>query len=218
MSDKIPVNEEVVATDAFESEAAEAASGKGTTMTTATTTRTLPETGTWAIDGSHSSVEFVVRHLVVARVRGRFDEFEGAITVGERPEDSAVEVAIRAGSVDTRDPQRDEHLRSPDFLDVDRYPTLAYRSTAVRPLGGERFTVEGELTVHGVTRAVPLDLTYRGTARDPWGNTKAVFSAITEVDREDFGLTWNQALETGGVLVGRKITVEIEVEAVLTRS
>jgi polyisoprenoid-binding protein YceI len=138
--------------------------------------------------------------------------------VGERPEDSSVEVAIRAGSVDTRDPQRDEHLRSPDFLDVDRYPTLAYRSRAVRPLGGERFTVEGELTVHGVTRAVPLDLTYRGTARDPWGNAKAVFSAATEVDREDFGLTWNQALETGGVLVGRKITVEIEVEAVLTRS
>lgn len=183
-------------------------------MTATQTTDNLPQSGTWAIDTAHSSVEFVVRHLMMAKVRGNFGDFSGSIDIGDSPETSSVRVEIQVASVSTRDAQRDGHLMSPDFFDAEQYPTITFRSTAVRGRGGDRYAVDGDLTVHGVTKPVTLDLTYHGTARDPWGNDKAVFSAEAEVDREEWGLTWNQALEAGGVLVGKKAKIEIEIEAV----
>jgi polyisoprenoid-binding protein YceI len=184
------------------------------TATPIQTTDNRPDTGTWAIDTAHSSVEFVVRHLMVAKVRGSFSDFSGTIEIGDSPETSSVAVDINVASISTRDAQRDGHLTSPDFFDVEAHPTISFRSTAVRDQGGNRYAVDGELTLLGTTKPVTLDLTYQGTARDPWGNDKAVFSAEAEVDREEWGLTWNQALETGGVLVGKKAKIEIEVEAV----
>jgi polyisoprenoid-binding protein YceI len=183
---------------------------------TATAPRTqtqLPAPGLWQIDASHSSVEFVVRHLMVAKVRGRFTQFSGDIQVGDTPEDSKVVVAIAAASISTGDEQRDGHLKSPDFFDVEQFPTIAFASTGVRTLGN-RYAVDGNLTVLGQTKPVTLDLEYQGSITDPFGNDKAVFSASTEIDREDWGLTWNQSLETGGVLVGKKARIEIEIEAV----
>lgn len=173
----------------------------------------LPEAGRWEIDRSHSSIEFVVRHLMVSKVRGRFGEFSGSLGIAEAPEGSSVEVVIDAASIDTRDGGRDEHLRSPDFLDVAAYPTLSFRSAAVRRAGA-RWEVDGELTVRGVTRPVTLDVAFEGAATSPWGQQVASFTAGTEIDREDFGLTWNQALEAGGVLVGRKVRIELSIEAI----
>ena len=183
-----------------------------TTTAPRTSAPTLPQAGIWKIDTAHSQIEFVVRHLMVSKARGRFDAFDGEIRVGDRPEDSSVSVEIPVASISTGDPGRDGHLLSPDFFDAEQYPTISFRSTAVRP-AGERYEVDGELTVHGVTRPVTLDTEYFGTTRDPFGNDKVVFSASTEVDREDFGLTWNKSLETGGVLVGKKARIELEVEA-----
>ena len=174
----------------------------------------IPEAGTWRIDQSHSLVGFSVRHLMVAKVKGRFGEFSGAIEIGERPEDSSAEVTITAASVDTRDARRDEHLRSPDFLDVASHAELSFRSTGFRRTGARSFRLPGELTIRGVTRPVALDVEYEGLTLDPWGNTRAVFSGSTEIDREEFGLTWNQALETGGVLVGKQVRIELEIEAI----
>jgi polyisoprenoid-binding protein YceI len=183
--------------------------------TTAPQTQTnLPAPGTWTIDTAHSSVEFIVRHLMVAKVRGRFSEFSGTVHVGDTPEASSVEVEISPASITTGDSQRDGHLQSADFFDVEHYPTIAFRSIGVRSIKGERYEVDGELTVHGESKAVTLDLEYQGSITDPFGNDKAVFSASAEIDREDWGLSWNQALETGGVLVGKKARIEIEVEAI----
>ena len=174
---------------------------------------TLPAAGSWQIDPSHSTVDFVVRHLMVSKVRGRFGTFSGVINVDGDPDLSSVAVEIEAASIDTGDEQRDAHLRSGDFLDVETYPTLAFRSTSVHGHDAD-WKVSGELTVHGVTLPVVLDVEYLGTTKDPWGGDRAGFSATTEIDREDFGMTWNQALEAGGVLVGKKVRIEIEVEAV----
>jgi|SRR5688500_8985014 len=190
-------------------------------MAVATETRTvdgvqLPAAGRWDIDRSHSSVEFSVRHLMVSKVRGRFGELSGTVAIGDVPEESSVAVVIEAAGIDTRDSGRDEHLRSADFLDVAGHPTLEFRSRAVRGRG-ERWEVEGDLTIRGVTRPVTLDVVLDGVALSPWGKQVAGFTASTEIDREDFGLTWNQALETGGVLVGRKVAVNLSVEAVLDR-
>jgi polyisoprenoid-binding protein YceI len=173
----------------------------------------IPVAGTYVIDPSHSHIGFAVRHLMISKVKGRFASFSGTVTVADDPLASAVEVEIDTASIDTRDEQRDGHLRSPDFFDVAQFPTATYRSTGVRQQGG-RWAVDGELTISGVTRPVTLDLTVDGVGGDPWGGTRVGFAARAEVDREDFGLTWNQALETGGVLVGKTITVEIEAEAV----
>lgn len=175
---------------------------------------TIPAAGTFTIDASHSSVGFVARHLMVAKTRGRFGAFEGTVVIADRPEDSSVEVTIDASSIDTRDETRDAHLRAPDFFDVEQFPQLTFRSTAVRHVGGERWSVDGDLTIRGVAKPVTLDLVLEGVVGDPWGNQRAIFSAQTEVDREAWGLTWNQALEGGGVLVGKKIRIEIEAEAV----
>lgn len=175
---------------------------------------TLPTPGRYELDKAHSTVEFVARHLMIAKVRGRFDELSGTVTIGEVPEESHVEVTIDAASISTKEPGRDEHLRSADFFDVERYPTLAFRSTGVEDLGGGRFRLSGELTIRDVTRTVVLDGEFEGAGTTPWGTTAIGFTASTEVDREDWGMTWNQALETGGVLVGKRIRIELSVEAV----
>ena len=174
----------------------------------------LPSPGTWEIDPSHSNVGFVARHLMVAKVRGGFDRFSGTLTIGQRPEDASVTATIDAASINTADETRDGHLRSPDFLDVANHPTLEFRTTGVDQTGETSLLAAGELTIRGVTRPVVLDIEYLGLASDPFGNEKAVFSAETEIDREDWDITWNKALETGGVLVGRKVKIELEIQAV----
>ncbi|HUR77983.1 MAG TPA: YceI family protein [Acidimicrobiales bacterium] len=174
----------------------------------------IPASGTFAIDTSHSAAGFTVRHLVVAKTKGRFTDFSGTITIAEDPLESSVDVTIATGSISTGDDGRDTHLRSPDFFDVDQYPAMTYKSTAVRHASREHFVVEGELTIAGVTRPVALDVNYEGAVVDPWGGERAVFSASTKINREDFGLSWNQALETGGVLVGKDVSIDLEVEAV----
>ena len=169
----------------------------------------------WNIDPAHSGAYFVVRHMVVSKVRGAFTRWNGTLTVDEeRPENSRVEVHIDAASVDTRDPKRDAHLRSADFFDVERFPEVTFRSTRVASRGSDRLQVIGDLTIHGVTHSVTLDVDVLGRGKDPWGGERAGFSAKTAIHRGDFGLLWNQALETGGVLVGEKVEIELEVEAV----
>lgn len=176
--------------------------------------RTRPAAGTYEIDRSHSMVEFVSRHLMVTKVRGRFTDFSGTITIAETPEDSKVDVVIDAASIDSRDEKRDDHLRSPDFLDVEKYPTIEFHSDGLQVIDDERFRVTGDLTLHGVTRPVTLDATFDGEFGDPWGNQRVGFSATAEIDREDWGLTWNVPLETGGVLVAKKARLELTVSAV----
>ena len=183
---------------------------------TTTETRTLPAVGTWTIDASHSEVGFSVRHLGISKTRGRFGSFRGDIVVAERPEDSRVSVEIDADSIDTKDAGRDEHLRSADFFGADEHPVLTFVTTDVQA-AGDRWKVTGDLTIAGVTKPVVLDTEVSGLAPDPWGNDRVAFSASTEVNREDFGLTWNAALETGGFLVGKTVKIDIEVEAVLQK-
>lgn len=174
---------------------------------------TLPATGTWALDPSHSSVAFSVRHLGLSKVRGRFSSFTGDVVIAEDPTASSVHVAIDVTSVDTRDDKR-EHLRTNDFFNAAEFPTMTFTSTSVSG-GGSDWEVTGDLTIRGVTKTVTLDATFEGTAGDPWGGSRAAFTAATEIDREQFGMTWNAALETGGVVVGKKVKIEIEAETVL---
>jgi polyisoprenoid-binding protein YceI len=174
----------------------------------------LPAAGSYAIDASHSQVGFAVRHLMVSKTKGRFSDFAGTVEIAENPLESSVAVSIQAASIDTRDEQRDGHLRSGDFFDAEAFPTITYVSRSVRQTGEGEYLVEGDLTIKGVTQPVPLELSFEGGATDPWGGVRIGFSAKAELDREAFGLSWNQALETGGVLVGKKVTIEIEAEAV----
>jgi len=171
--------------------------------------------GTWNIDPSHSAVAFSVRHMVVSKTRGRFTKWSGQLRFDEEdPEISSVEVTIDPASIDTADAQRDAHLRSADFLEVEKFPTASFRSTNVEEVDSGRYRVTGDLSVHGVTKSVTLDVTYEGSGKDPWGGERAGFSGSTSIDRKDFGLRWNQALETGGVLVGDKVEITLEIEAV----
>lgn len=171
-------------------------------------------TQTWEIDSSHSGVHFNVRHLVVAKVRGQFTRWSGRLRVEEDDlTNASVEVVIDASSIDTGVADRDQHLRSADFLDVEKFPEITFKGKTVNKTG-DVLSVAGELTIHGVTREAVLEVEYSGQAQDPWGNRRIGFSAKTALDRKDFGLTWNQALEAGGVLVGDRIAIEIEVEAV----
>jgi len=174
----------------------------------------VPVAGTYEIDASHTDVGFVVRHLMLSKTRGRFPGVTGTIVIGDDPLDSSVEVSIETAGVDTGDDRRDEHLRSPDFFHVEQHPVMTYRSHAVRPAGPGRWTVEGDLTIRDVTRPVELDLAFEGGLTDPWGNVRAGFTASAQVERDDFGLGWNQLLEGGGVLVGRTVAIEIEAELV----
>lgn len=174
---------------------------------------TVPQPAVYDIDTSHSELTFSVRHMMVSKVRGRFGQVSGAITFAEALEDSSVEVDIDVASVDTGAPDRDGHLRSADFFDVESYPQITFRSTGVKDLDGDTFTLEGDLTVRDVTRPVSFRATYNGLGQNPWGAVVVGFEGRVEIDREDFGLTWNQALETGGVLVGKVATIDIAVEA-----
>jgi polyisoprenoid-binding protein YceI len=173
----------------------------------------IPQPGTYALDVAHSTVEFVAKHLMVSRVRGRFSDFSGTVVIGEEPQDSHVEVTIDAGSISTGNPDRDAHLRSADFFDVEHHPTLEFRSASVEHVDDEKWKVNGELTIRGVSRPVVLDVEFNGAATTPWSTTAIGFTASTEVDREEWGLTWNAALETGGVVVSKKVRIELEVEA-----
>jgi polyisoprenoid-binding protein YceI len=170
---------------------------------------------TWSFDNSHSSIGFSVRHLMISKVRGHFNQWGGTFDYDEKdPTRSKLSVRIDAASIDTRDEKRDAHLRSPDFFDVERYPTMTYRSTAVTAAGNGKWAVDGDLTAHGVTQPVQLLVDFEGGVTDPWGNARAGFSATAEIDREAFGITFNQVLEGGGVLVGKSVKIEIEAEAV----
>lgn len=173
----------------------------------------VPVAGTYRLDAAHSHVGFSVRHLMVSKTKGRFSDVAGTIVVGEDLLDSSVEVEIAVPSIDTSDETRDGHLRSPDFLDAEAFPTITYRSTKVISSGAGTWKLEGDLTVRGVTQSVPLTFSFEGGARDPWGGARLGFTARTELDREAFGLTWNQALETGGVLVGKQVRIDIDAEA-----
>ena len=174
---------------------------------------TLPAAGTYNLDGSHSHVGFTVKHLMVAKVRGSFNTATATITIADEPTASAVEVSIDASSIDTRDEGRDGHLRSGDFLDVEQFPALTFTSTSVSPKG-DRWEVTGDLTIKNVTKSTVLTVEFEGGSVDPWGNARIGFSATGEINREEFGLTWNQALETGGFVVGKNIKLEIEAEGV----
>ena len=170
--------------------------------------------GTWRIDPIHSEVAFSVRHLMISKVRGRFGDFAGTIVVGDEPLAAQVEASVALASIDTGNTTRDDHVRSADFFDVDRYPELTFRSTGVRPVGDD-FVVDGELSLHGVTRplALAVELTgYQGAT--PFGDSRLGFSATAEINRDDFGITFNTPLEGGGVGLGRKIQIALEVQAV----
>ena len=169
----------------------------------------------WNIDTVHSGINFTIRHMVVSKVRGRFTKYAGRVTLDDADlTRSAVEATIDASSIDTGTPQRDTHLRSPDFLDVERYPEIRFRGTRIHKLGDDRYHLAGDLTIRDVTRPILLDVEYGGRAKDPWGNERIGFIAKTSLDRKDFGLHWNQVLEAGGVLVGDRVDIELEVQAV----
>ncbi|TDB72382.1 MULTISPECIES: YceI family protein [unclassified Micromonospora] len=175
---------------------------------------TIPAPGTYLLDAAHKRVGFVARHMMVSKVRGEFTDAVATITIADDPLQSSVTATIQAASIDTKQADRDGHLRSPEFLDAETFPTLEYRSTGVKSRDGNEFVLLGELTIKGVTRQVELEVEFEGVGHTPFGTDVFGFTASTEIDREDFGLTWNVALETGGVLVGKKIKIEIEGEAV----
>jgi polyisoprenoid-binding protein YceI len=175
---------------------------------------TIPAPGTYLLDQAHRRVGFVARHMMVSKVRGQFRDAEATITVTDNPLESAVSATIQAASIDTGATDRDNHLRSGDFLEAEKFPTLEFRSTGVKSHSGNEFVLAGELTIKDVTRPVELEVEFEGAGRSPFGQDIFGFTASTEIDREDFGLTWNVALETGGVLVSKKIKIEIEGEAI----
>jgi polyisoprenoid-binding protein YceI len=182
------------------------------------TTVTIPGyvAGTWDADVVHSEVTFVVRHMVVSKVRGRFDRFSATIVTAEDPLASTVEASIDAASINTNNEQRDQHIKSADFLDVEHYPTITFRSTGIRPKGSA-FLLDGELTIRGVTRPVSLDLEVNGFTPDPYGGTRAGFSATTEIDRNDFGVSYNGPIPgaDNAMILSDKVTINLEIEAVL---
>ncbi|HYK01187.1 MAG TPA: YceI family protein [Thermoanaerobaculia bacterium] len=178
----------------------------------------MAEKTTWQIDAAHSSVEFAVKHMMFTTVRGRFKDVKGTIEADEQnPDASTVNVEIAAASIDTGSPDRDAHLRSADFLDVENHPTLTFRSKRVEGAmkkEGDTFRVTGDLTIRGTTMEVTLECQYEGTGKDPWGGTRAGARATARIDRRDWGLKWNQALETGGILVANEVRIEVEAQAV----
>lgn len=182
------------------------------------TAAAVPQTASsiWNIDPVHSVVEFKVKHMMISNVKGQFSKITGVLSLNEaNPESSTVEATIDVDSIDTRDAQRDAHLKSADFLDAEQFPTITFKSTSVKRTGPEAGKVEGDLTIHGVTRRVVLDVEGpTAPGKDPWGNTRVGVTATTKISRKDFGLTWNAALETGGVLVGDEVTVNLDVQFV----
>jgi polyisoprenoid-binding protein YceI len=194
--------------------------GVDMTISTEATSRNVngaeyPAVGTYVIDGSHTQVGFAVRHMAVSKVRGRFSTFEGTLDLAEDPADSKVSLTIDANSVDTRDENRDNHLRTNDFFDVPNHPTWTFVSTAIQPESPTEWKVQGDLTIRGVTRSVTLDVTLEGVVNDPMGNHRVGFSASTTIDRDDFGVSFGAVMEAGGLVVAKKVGIEIELEAVL---
>ncbi|MBG0827111.1 YceI family protein [Planomonospora sp. ID67723] len=173
----------------------------------------IPAPGTFSLDVAHTRIGFVVKHMMVSKVRGNFADFSGTVTIAENPLESSAELTIKTESITTGVADRDGHLRSDDFLAVDKFPELTFRSTRVVGHSGDEFTLLGDLTIRDVTKQVELTVEYGGAGTNPWGQEVWGFSITTEIDREEFGLTWNQALEAGGVLVGKKVKIEIEGEA-----
>jgi polyisoprenoid-binding protein YceI len=170
---------------------------------------------TYTVDTSHSDVGFSVRHMVFAKVRGHFTKWTAEIAFDAAdPSKSSLKVDIDVASIDTREPQRDGHLKSADFFDVEKFPKITYTSTKVEKAGNKKYAVTGDLTIHGVTKSVKLDVEELGGGKDPWGNQRIAFAGKSQIDRGDFGLKYNQVLETGGVLVGEHIDIEIDVEAI----
>ena len=169
----------------------------------------------WQIDSSHSSVNFSVRHMMLSTVRGQFEKFSGTVDFDEaNPAAASVDVTIEAGSINTKDEKRDGHLKSPDFLEAEKFPSLSFKSKSVQVVDSTHAKVSGDLTIKGISKPVVLDVEYNGQAKAPWGTTSAGFSASTKINREDWGLIWNAPLETGGVLVGKDVKIELELEAV----
>jgi polyisoprenoid-binding protein YceI len=170
---------------------------------------------TWQIDPTHSDATFSVRHAMVATVRGQFKVLSGTLEIDEEhPENSQVEAQVETASIDTRDANRDAHLRAADFFDAEKYPAITFKSTSVEHVGGEHYRVLGVLNMHGVEKEVLFDAEYSGQGKDPWGNTRAGLSAKTTISRKDFGMTFNATLETGGVLVSDQVTIDLQVEMV----
>jgi polyisoprenoid-binding protein YceI len=184
--------------------------------TTATPAQQGTKTTQWQLDPAHSAAHFSVRHLMISNVRGQFSQLSGTVTIDPQdPAKSTVEVTIDAASINTREPQRDEHLRSADFLDVAKHPLLTFRSTRVEAHGADEFKVTGQLTIHGVTKEVTLDVEGpTPSVKDPWGYTRAGVTASTKINRKDFGLVWNAVTEAGGVVVGDEIKITIEAELI----
>jgi polyisoprenoid-binding protein YceI len=182
----------------------------------ATITAPLAATTTWNLDPAHSAAEFKVRHMMISNVKGQFTGVSGVLSLDEREiGGSRLEATIVASSIDTREAQRDAHLRSADFFDVEKYPTLGFRSTRVKRTNDDELAVTGDLTIHGVTREVVFKVEGpTPPAKDPWGNTRIGLSASTKINRKDYGLTWNAALETGGILVGDEVAIALDVEFV----
>jgi polyisoprenoid-binding protein YceI len=168
--------------------------------------------GTWTIDSAHSGVEFAVTHLMISKVKGRFTDISGTVVSDGTPEGSRIDVEIGAASVSTHDAGRDTHLRSADFFDVEQFPTIRFVSTEVKADSEDEYRVMGDLTIRNVTRPIELKVTREGMGRDPWGSDRAGFSATTRIDRREFGLTWNQVLETGGVMVSNEVKLSVDVE------
>jgi polyisoprenoid-binding protein YceI len=185
-----------------------------TTTSSTTRTRSAVPTGTWRVDPTHSSIQFAVKHMGIASVRGKFTRFEGTLEVGENLATSKAYGKVDASSIDTDEPDRDAHLRSPDFFDVENYPEITFESTRVEPIDAESSTVYGNLTMHGVTKEVRLDVAVEGTDTDPWGNERVGLAASGVLKRSDFDMKFNQALGSGNLLVGDKVSISLDISAV----
>jgi polyisoprenoid-binding protein YceI len=185
-------------------------------MSTLATPQTTTTTTTWNLDPAHSVAEFKVKHMMISNVKGQFAKVTGKLILDEAtPANSRVEAVIDAASVETRDGQRDAHLKSADFFDAEKFPTLSFKSTGIEVVRNGELAVEGDLTIRGVTRKVTFSVDGpTPPAKDPWGNTRVAISATTKINRKDFGLTWNAALETGGILVGEEVTITLDVQFV----
>ncbi len=182
-----------------------------------TTQTTLPTPGSWALDTTHTEVSFTARHLMVTKVRGRFPIQSGTVTIAENPLESSVVAVIDVAGVNSGEQGRDDHLRNSDFFEVEKYPTITFRSTKVEDAGGGEYKLTGDLTIKDVTRPVTLDLEYLGTIASPWADQRAGFSATAEISRKEWGIEYNMALEAGGVVIGDKVKLNIEAEAVLQK-
>ena len=183
-----------------------------TTITTSAMATSIPA-GAWTVDRVHTRIGFVARHLMVTKVRGSFSDFSAEVEIAENPLESSLTAEVQMASIDTANADRDGHLRTNDFFDIERYPTMSLRATRFEG-SGDRFTMAADLTIKGVTRTVDFDLEFDGVSQDPWGGTRAGFSASAVIDRTDFGIEFNATLETGGVLVGEKVQIELDVQLV----